>query len=362
MRDLHLMFNKDYGYSIDPGELEDVRRICVLCWGLIGDVFIRVPVMEAVKQRFPTASIDVVVDPSSTAVLVNHPDIDVVIPYSRKKKPLVFYLLNSLRNILFLRRNAYDLCINLYCGGSSPLVSRLTGARYRLSYNHTPSLRWANNLLVETPSFCGNWVEALAKMLEPLGISHKQVRRGTSFYCTEEAEQKAEQLLVDLERPIIGLNLGAGPEIKRWPISAFLELAAWVCEKYDVQIVLFTNPGMEYLAAEFSKQFQPAEKLHTLPLLSLDEVGAVMKRCAAIITGDTSLMHMSFGLKCPTVVLFTSTRPEVVEPEDCLHQDCFLEDPSQTDSCGNPLGSKDIPINDVCEKFDMLVQSAGLPR
>lgn len=316
--------------------------------------------MEAVKQRFPTASIDVVVDPGSVGVLTNHPDIDKVIPYSRKKKPPIVYLFNSLRNVLFLRRQGYDLCINLYCGGSSPLISRLTGARYRLSYNHTRSLRWANNLQVETPSFCDNWIEALAKMLAPLGIPHEQVRRGTSFHCSAAAEQKAEQLLAGLERPIIGLNLGAGPELKRWPISAFLALTGQICEKYDFQFVLFTNPGMEQLATEFSSQFQPADRLLTLPLLSLDEVGAVMKRCAAMITGDTSLMHMSFGLKRPTVVLFTSTRPEVVEPADCLHEDCFVADPAQTDSCGNPLGSKDIPVSDVCEKFDMLVQSAGL--
>lgn len=337
-----------------------INKICILSWGLIGDVFIRVPVMEAVKQRFPNASIDVVVDPSSAGVLIHHPDIDKVIPYSRNKKPPILYLLNSLRNILRLRRDRYDLCINLYCGGSSPVISRLTGARYRLSYNHTASLRWANNLQVETPSFCGNWVEALGKMLAPLGINHQDVRRGTSFYFTTEAEQKAETLLQGLRKPVIGLNLGAGPEIKRWPIARFLALAHQIHDKYHFQFVLFTNPGMEHLAAEFTQGFKAADSLHTLPLLTLDEVGAVMNRCDALITGDTSLMHMAFGLKRPTVVLFTSTRPEVVEPEDCLHQDCFVEDPSQTDACGNALGSMDIPVSDVSEKFDMLVCSAGL--
>jgi len=339
-----------------------INKICILSWGLIGDVFIRVPIMEAVKKRFPTASIDVVVDPGSVGVLANHPDIDRVIPFSRKKKPLIGYLFNLLRNVLLLRHQQYDLCINLYCGGSSPLISRLTGARYRLSYNHTRSLRWSNNLQVETPSFCDNWIEALAKMLAPLGIPNEKVRRGTSFHCSIAAEQKAEQLLASLDRPIIGLNLGAGPELKRWPISDFLALSAQICKKYDFQFVLFTNPGMEQLATEFSSQFQQEDRLLTLPLLSLDEVGAVMNRCAAMITGDTSLMHMSFGLKRPTLVLFTSTRPEVVEPEDCLHQDCFVADPVQKDPCGNPLGSKNIRVSDVCEKFDMLVQSAGLTR
>lgn len=337
-----------------------INKICILSWGLIGDVFIRVPIMEAVKQRFPQALIDVVVDPASASVLTNHPDINRIIPYSRKKKPALAYLFNSLRNILFLRCQKYDLCINLYCGGSSPVISRLTGARYRLSYNHTPSLRWANNLQVETPSFCGNWVEALAKMLVPLGIAQEQVRRGTSFYCSDAAAQTAAKHLTGIAGPIIGLNLGAGPELKRWPVDNFLQVTHRICNEYDVQFVLFTNPGMEHLAQAFSSRFKTADRLHALPLLSLDEVGAVMKQCAIVITGDTSLMHMSFGLKRPTLVLFTSTRPEVVKPEDCQHQDCFVEDPVQRDPCGNPLGSMDIPVSDVCTKFDMLAESVGL--
>ena len=57
-----------------------INKICILSWGLIGDVFIRVPVIEAIKQRFPLASIDVVVDPASVGVLQNHPAINRVIP------------------------------------------------------------------------------------------------------------------------------------------------------------------------------------------------------------------------------------------------------------------------------------------
>jgi len=341
----------------DPGSID---KICILSWGLIGDVFIRVPVIEAVRRRFPDATIDVVVDPGSAGVLLHHPAVDRVISYSRKKKPLFSYLIHSVRNILRLHHSNYDLCINLYCGGSSPLISRLTGARYRLSYNHTPALRWANNLQVDTPSFCGNWVAALATMLVPLGINADQVRRGTSFYCTTEAEQKAQLLLAELPGACIGINLGAGPEIKRWPVNSYLELARQIVGKYDHHLVLFTNPGMEHLAQDFTQQFTEPGRLLTLPLLSLDEVGAVMKKCAAMITGDTSLMHMAFGLKRPTLVLFTSTRPEVVEPEDCLHEDCFVEDPSQTDPCGNPLGSREIPVSLACEKFDMLMQAVGL--
>ena len=336
-----------------------INKICILAWGLIGDVLVRVSVMEALRQRFPHAIIDVVVDPASRGAVAHHPDLNQIIPFSRNKSPLWRYLFDACKNILALRRRHYDLCINLYCGGSSPLISRLIGARYRLSYNHTRALRWANNLQVDTPSFCSNWTKALGKMLAPLGIPLERVRQGTSFYCSAAADAFAEQLLSKYQGPFLGLNLGARVENKRWPIESYVELMQKVCEKYDYRILLFTNPGMTHLADEFEHRFKSAERLIRLPLCSLDEVGAIMKHCAIMVTGDTSLMHMAFGLKRPTLVLFTQTRPEIVEPEDCLHEDCFIADPSHHDPCGNPLGSRDIPVASAFEKFDMLASRIG---
>lgn len=339
-----------------------IKKICLLSWGLIGDVIVRAPIIEALKRQFPHALIDIVVDPSSKEVLAHHPDVDKIIVFSRKKDSRFRYLGRMLGKIHFLRQQKYDLCINFYSGGSSPLISRLSSARYRLGYNHKRSLRWSNNIQVDKPSFCGNWNRAYAKMLEPLGIDIESVKQGPSFYCSDAARFKAKELTSGMKGPFIGLNLGAGTDAKRWPIEKFLQLTEWINDEYGLRLLLFTNPGMEQLSEEFSRSFGSPNCLRKLPLLSLDEVGAVMELCSIIITADTSLMHMSFGLGKPTLVLFTSTRPEVVEPKTCLHADCFIEDSRHTDPCGNPLGTKEIPVSYVQEKFDMLFKETGLTR
>ena len=64
--------------------LGDVRTICVLCWGLIGDVLVRVATIEALKRRFPRARLTVVVDPPAREVLANHPDCDEVFVFARR--------------------------------------------------------------------------------------------------------------------------------------------------------------------------------------------------------------------------------------------------------------------------------------
>ncbi len=346
---------KYYGYQIDSSDLENIREICVLCWGLLGDVLLRVPVIEALKQRFPQARITAVVDPVGSIALQNHPDISERVIFSRKKKPLSGYLVTFIKSTLYLRSRKFDLCVNLYSGGSSPLVTRLMAARISLGFDHTPALRRANNLLVKCPEFCGHWTKALGKKLEPLGVKTDQIRRGSSFYCSDEAVAYAKKTLPDPATDYVAINLGAGVEAKRWSVENFVRLANEIHADYGVKIIVLTNPGMEQLSDEFKTLAGNGDYM-VLPVISLDRVAAILKRCRAVITGDTSIMHLAFGVKCPSLVLFTQTRPEHVEPEDCMHVACFVENEDSLDQCGLAYGTADIPIEYALQRFDTLYE------
>jgi len=345
------------GQEVLSEKLEDVSSILILGWGLLGDVFFRVPLIEATRKRFPQARIVVVVDPPAVAVLQNHPDCDEVIPFSRVKHPWRSYIASTIRNLVALRRRKFDLLINLYCGGSSARFSRIINADIRLSFDHTAELRRANNVLAPCPSFSDNWTKALGSMLRPLGIEGSDIRRGTSFYCTPEAVEQAGSRLSGVARPLAGFNLGAGAEEKRWPVVRFVELARAIYEHYGITPLVFTNPGMEHLAAEFARQYEAYGEAVVVPPVSLDEVGALMLECEYIVTTDTSLMHLAFGLKRPALVLFTFTRPEMVAPEDVEFMYCFVESGSGEEYCGKPAGSVDISVEYALGQFGKLVAS-----
>lgn len=339
--------------------LDNVRTICVLCWGLIGDVFVRVPTIEALKRRYPNARLTVVVDPAARDVLANHPDCDEVFVFPRRQRPLGAYLAGTARNVLALRARRFDLCVNLYSGGASPRITRLINARIRLGFDHTRALRRANNLRVPHPSMCGNWYRAFGTVLSPLGVAPETVRRGTSFYCTAAARQFAEQLLRGVKNPIAAFNLGAGSADKRWPVAHFALLAHHAWRRHGLTPLVFTNPGMESLAQAFVAACGREPAVIHAPPMSLDQVGAVMERCRCVVTGDTALMHLAFGLKRPTLVLFTYTRPEIVTPDDCPHVACFIEDARHTGECGQPFGTQAIPVGFAAARFDELM--AAIP-
>ena len=350
---------KVYGYKIDPGELQDINRICVFCWGLLGDVLLRIPVIEALAKRFPSAKITIVVDPLAISVIENHPACHEVFAFSRDKRRIVDYAVNFVRRTLYLRNKKFDMSVNLYSGGSSPRITQLVAARIRLGFDHTRALCKANNLLVKTPSFCGHWVKALGRTLEPLGIGANEIRRGSSFFCSDAADQFAVGFFAETDSRYLAINLGARVPEKRWPVEKFAKLATQVSDRYGLHVLIFTNPGMEELVDEFMEKYTGMLPCKQVPVVSLDKVAALMKRVSVLITGDTSLMHLAFGVKCPNLVLFTHTRPEVVTPEDCQHMPCFMENKSSLDDCGLPHGMADIPVKYALQKFATLYEQLG---
>jgi len=338
---------------ITDNELAQVNTICILCWGLIGDVFVRIALLEAIKARFPGSKMTVVVDPASIVALENHPAIDEVISFSRKKKPFYQYVTTVLRNVSILRRRKFDLCINLYSGGSSPLITRLINARLRLGFNHSKALRKANNVQVDHPSLCDNWTLAFGTMLEPLGILN--IRQGTSYYCHPESQDFAKQWLADKPDKTLIINLGAGADEKIWSIDKFVLLAKMIQDRYGYHPIVLTNPGQSELVDDFASEATGKLNYSILPLEKFSNVAAIIECAGLIITGDTSIMHLAFGLKCPTLGIFTHTRPEIVHPVDCIHIDCF-EPGLEDDECDKKYGRADLSSELCFSRFKELVK------
>jgi ADP-heptose:LPS heptosyltransferase len=345
-------------YTIDEKELTHINKICVICWGLIGDVFVRIPTIEALKIRFPDAKILVVVDPAGKRAIANHPDIDEIFVFDRSKQSKSKYIYRTIKNILHLRNYKFDLSVNLYSGGASPRIVRMINARIRLGFDHTKALRKSNNLLVKHPDLSKQWNRAFGSILQPLGIPPSSIRAGTSFYCSAEAEQFAKEFLADTSKKYFAINLGASKASRRWPIDKFVQFASVVSKDHELCPLVLSNPGMTELTEQFAEQYQTIGDFIKAPLVYMDKDAALIKRCQFVVTGDTSIMHLAFALKIPTLVLFTNTRPEPVLPEDCLYRYCFIPGTTEKDEFGQPLGVFDIPVALAIEKFDELVMAS----
>lgn len=335
-------------------ELNSIDSVCIFCWGLLGDVFIRVPIIEALKRKFPEARFTVIVDPYSMKALENHPACDELYVYSRHKKPVVSYLGRTIKNLIRLRSRKFDLSINLYSGGTSALVSRIINARIRIGFDHTAKLRKANTISVKHPSFCQNWTSAFAVILEPLGIPQTDVRLGTSYFCKDDNRKKVAEFLDDSNARYIAVNLGASDLKKMWPVESYVQLLHKLNLEFKSIPVVFSNPGQEYLTNEFASLY-PNKDFIKLERLPFPQEAAVLERCNLIITGDTGLMHLASGVKTPIFAIFLCTRPEPVAPADIAFHACMVELPYDKDECGWPAVSANLSVDTVFDELKEFV-------
>ena len=106
---------------------------------------------------------------------------------------------------------------------------------------------------------------------------------------------------------VVGLNPSGGWYTKRWGLEHYARLGDLVSQRYDASIILFWGPGEE----EDARFIQQHMKLpsHVIPKTTLSQLGAIIHRCAFIVSNDSGPMHIAASLGIPTLGIFGPTNP-----------------------------------------------------
>jgi len=119
---------------------------------------------------------------------------------------------------------------------------------------------------------------------------------------------------LDFQRPVIGLNTGAGGRwpLKQWREDGYVDLISRVTRREDVQFLLLGGPAEQ-------DRNDRLKRASSIPLLdpgcdnSVRHFAALLSHCRVTVTGDTLAMHISLALGKRTVVLFGPTSAAEIE-------------------------------------------------
>lgn len=300
-------------------ELENIQSITVLMFGLLGDVLIRTPILRALKELYPNAKITAVVDAIGKQVLHNNEFCDEVIVINRSKKNRLSYYLNKFVTIAKIRKSKMDLIVDLYNGGSSPMMVLTSSAKYRLGYNHQKN-SFVYNIKSSYVPYANGVIDSfnhqVMSILKP--ISDKTFSPNPIFTIPSDVKENMQsyiaQLNVDMKNVYV-INLGSGGEEKLLDNAIYFQTIEYIYKKYNLIPAIIQNPSQEYLQENLVKEHLENSDIPYVKLkaLSLDEVGAFIAQSRFIITPDTGLMHLSFALDSYVLAIFTYTNPKLVD-------------------------------------------------
>ena len=109
------------------------------------------------------------------------------------------------------------------------------------------------------------------------------------------------------DKPIIGINSGAGFESKLWDLERFAKLADRIAVEMNCSILLTWGPGEEHMAKQIAASMK--QKCWVAPPTSIQESIALYKHLTLLVSCDSGPLHLCAALGIPTVSIFGPTDP-----------------------------------------------------
>ena len=302
-------------------ELKDIEKIGIIIFGLLGDVILRTPVIHVLKEIYPDAKIVALVDPIGKAVLEHNPDVDEVLVFDRKKeKNKLKQNLKKIVSILRIRKEKFDLLVNLYNAGLSRPMVFFSGARYKLGFCQQKS-KYLYNVVNECSDDRLKEEQSLynymISIIEPLSDKEFSLRPVFEIesYEKETMQSYLESFGYSLEK-LYTLNLASSKEDKILSFEKYFFIVEYLYKKYGFIPAIVSNPLQEYLQEKFINEYMSNSNIPYIKLknLSLGEVAAVIDLTPFIVTPDTGLMHLAIALDSYILTIFTYTHPVFVDP------------------------------------------------
>jgi heptosyltransferase-2 len=286
-------------------------KILVIQTAFLGDVVLTTPLLAALKERFPSAHLSVLVVPRTEPILSGHPAVDQVLTYDKKGEQRGW--LGLIRTAKRLAMNGFDLCLLPHRSIRSALLARLAGIPRRIGFRGSPGSLLYTDRVTRDPSL--HEVDRNLSLLLPLGVEPASLTRRLQVGVDTSARDIVERILKDhgIESGdiLIGMAPGSVWATKRWLPEGFSAVADALMDSSDfggrVRIVLLGSKEEEWIADRIEAlcRQKPVNVLGQ----SLPELAATLSRCRLLITNDNGAMHVAAALGVPIVAIFGSTSP-----------------------------------------------------
>ncbi len=288
-------------------------NILIVRLSAIGDVIHGLPVLAALKKKYPEAKIGWVVEELSSPLLKNHPMIDklYIIPKKRWRNKFVKYLkpeiIPFIKNI---KKDKWDVSIDMQGLTKSGLISYFCGAKMRIGFGGTES-RELNRLFInksiKPDDSILHVVNRNLSLLKAIDIINPDVDFPIVF--DNETEIWADNYLKEINwknKNFAIINIGAGWITKRLDLKFLCEVSKKIISDYQMNTLFMWGPSENSMLDEIRENLKNYDsgKWQIAPSTNLLQLISLTKRSAVFIAGDTGAVHIAAALNVPVISYF----------------------------------------------------------
>jgi len=333
------------------------HRILVIRNGALGDFILTLPVLQALKNAFPSAKI----------VAMGHAAfLPLAQGYADGTIP------NNVTGLYTLYRS----------GGEIPAHVRHLLEDFDLAVSYTPD---RSGTLVQNLKSIGIprvidggfsptqnlEVPAMDRLIAPLKTAGIPVAFTPPRIVSSSPSRKfAQEFFELLPNPggklpvIVAIHPGSGSPRKCWPLAKFVQLALWAKESFDAIILLVLGPADLHIAESLTSLLKSCKPL-LANHLPLPQVAALLEESTVYVGNDSGVTHLAAAVGTPTLALFGPTDHRIWGPQNkrvrCLRglYHCAPCTPQKMAQCPESWCMESLPLASVQRAIASLIARLG---
>jgi lipopolysaccharide heptosyltransferase I len=288
-------------------------KILILKPSSLGDVVQALPVLRLLKHHWPQSEIHWWIESSLAPLLDSDPDLAGIVPFERQRWSSPAYWPEMCRSILSMRRQRFDLVIDLQSLARSGAFAWLTNGNCLIGLDDArEGARGFYDIAVPRTSYHTHAVDWYLSVLRALGVPvHK------NFVWMPERQDVSAAIRrkwpVDASRWIL-LQPGARWWNKRWPVEYFASLTVHLTKTLPQHRFAILGSAADQESGAAIARSAPDHTLDLTGKLSLAEMVEWLRAGDLMISNDTGPMHVAAALDKPVVALFGPTNPSRTGP------------------------------------------------
>ncbi|MBX7127474.1 MAG: glycosyltransferase family 9 protein [Cyclobacteriaceae bacterium] len=272
------------------------RKLLVIQTAFLGDVVLATALIESLHARFPDAKIDFMVRNGNEGLLLGHPILRHVLVLNKRRKLHGIWTM-----VQRLRREKYDVVVNVQRFFRTGLITALSGARHTIGFSQNPmSLIFS----VRVPHSIGSLHEVERNHRLIASLTGTETAGKPRLYPTEKQRDKAAKVSTG---SFVTLSPASVWMTKQLPEAQWISLAKAI--PLHLQVLLLGGPGDIELCQSIAQQCGRDHVKVLAGELSLLESAAVMGGAVMNYVNDSGPMHLASALNAPVTAVFCSTVP-----------------------------------------------------
>jgi len=316
------------------------ERILLIKPSAVGDVVHTIPVLAKLRARYPAARIDWLLTPPIAEWIQHHPALSGVVAFARGDYGRLWHSWSAAADLghllRTLRRNRYDLVIDLHGQFRSAVLSLVTGAATRIGFDRPRATARQTSRQLPPAAYRHGWTGAREGAW--VAYTHRIPIHNLDVHAVDRylwiaplldlpagppdfrmaVPAAADERITDLlrrhgllARPLAVLAPGTIWETKHWHVEGFAQVAHHL-DATGRAVVLAGSAKERARCRSIAAACPGAWDLSGQTTLS--DLAALIQRAEVCLTNDSGSMHMAVALGRPVVSVFGPTDPLWIGP------------------------------------------------